>query len=124
MSINITNSRNFEAGMRDKIYQLLAQKSPQIQIKAKEFLSKSYAGEFSKDPVETGQAKDDSDVTTTIKGRPEPSITVIFTITGEAQSYAIYFLEPLSSKNPNLKYGKRNTIKKARDNLGKFLGIK
>lgn len=127
--IKFTNIKAVEDSIKAQIYKKLAKVAPQIQIKATEILKSTYQGEFSKDPVDTGQAKKDSRVDLAIRGRNSqgqnvPSMTIGFEIKGEAEKYALYFMYPISPSNPNFKYGKRDTVVRARDNLAKFLGIK
>lgn len=126
--VSFKNMSATEDALKKQLYDKMAQKVPQLSIKSTQLIQQAYSGEFSKDPVDTGTAKSNSRATVTIQGRNSqgqdaPTIKVEFAIQGLAEDYAIYFLEPLQRKNPNFKYGKRNTVKRARDNLANFLGI-
>jgi hypothetical protein len=43
---------------------------------------------------------------------------------GSVEDYAIFFIAPLQARNPNFKYGERNTLKFARDDTARKIGIK
>jgi hypothetical protein len=129
MSVKFKNIGDIEARLKKQLYQKMASVVPQLATRAREELRKTYFGEFGRDPVDTGQARDDSRAVVEIRGRNSqgqdaPTINVTLKIEGKAENYAIYFLEPLQPKNSNFKYGKRNTLTRARDNLMTSLGIK
>lgn len=123
MGVAFKNLANFEDSLRKELFDLIAEKAPELSVLANQELAATYRGAFVRDPVDTGASRDNSKAYVKLKARPAPEITVVFEITGPPVDYAIYFLEPLSPKNPNFKYGKRNTLTKARDNLARKLGI-
>lgn len=124
--MKITNSKAVLESLKLQLAQKLRSHIPALTNLSKELVNQSYTSEFARNPVDTGQAKNDTKAYVEYsernkKGDNEPTLTCVFEIKGEAENYAIFFLEPNQMSNPNFKYGRRNTIKRARDNLQKKL---
>ena len=121
--MKLTNLASFTQKMEDQLYDLLSSKVNVLKAKSNQLIATAYSGTFSKNPIDTGNAKANTRVIITGQKRPSPQFSIVFEI-DDSVDYAIYFLEPLQARNPNYKYGKRNVVKSARDQLAQSLGIK
>jgi hypothetical protein len=132
--IQYKNLGSFSKNLERQLYELMARKVPNLSDLATAEMTKTYHGEFGKDPIDSGKTEKQSEATVDIQKRPSPYIRLTFEVApdpsrakswskGTVADYAIFFFEPLQPKNPNYKYGKRNTVVRARDNTAKKLGL-
>lgn len=119
----LANSQ-MEQEARKQIYAIFLQYVPEFQALAENQVKKSYAGYFVRDPVDTGNARENTSAIIEAQLRPEPILRAIFEIDQAQVNYALFFAEPLQKRNPNFKYGRRNTAISSRDQFAKALGIK
>jgi hypothetical protein len=67
--MKILNSNQVYETMKKKIYQNFASKVPQLKVLADQKINQAYTSTFSKNPVDTGTAKDNTQSTVTLQGR-------------------------------------------------------
>ena len=104
-----------------EIYNLLIRQAPKFTQLGIDEVKRAYTSTFTKNPIDTGESQKNTVAYTQAQLRPFPFIKIIFE--SRKETPFIYFAEPLQPKNPNFKYGKRNTVLSARDALSKKLGI-
>ena len=121
MSLRITNKTNFMDKSIVEIYNLLIRQAPKFTQLGIDEVKRAYTSTFTKNPIDTGESQKNTVAYTQAQLRPFPFIKIIFE--SRKETPFIYFAEPLQPKNPNFKYGKRNTVLSARDALSKKLGI-
>jgi hypothetical protein len=120
MSVSIKDV-NIIQNSDTELYNILVSLAPQLTALGLKDKDEAYTSTFSKKPVDTGESQKQTNFYTTANLRPYPLIKAVFESLQEFPF--IYFAEPLQPKNPNFKYGRRNTIESARDKLAKQLGI-
>jgi hypothetical protein len=121
MAIKIKNGGEFVEQSKAQIYRLFLSYLPQFQILAQQQVQISYNSFFIRNPKDTGTSEEQTQATVKASLRPNPFLRLRWEIT--KVDYAIFFLEPLQAKNPNFKYGKRNTLQSSRDLFAKEIGI-
>jgi hypothetical protein len=132
-SVKFTNPAGAYNSFESQILRLLQGKEPIIAAIANQARDKAYSGAFSRDPNDTGDAKRRT-ITRTSINKKNSTLEVVFEIIpspssarvwskGSVIDYAIFFIAPLQPRNPNYKYGERNTVRWARDETARVLGI-
>lgn len=121
MSITIQNEKEFLEKSSKDIYIILVTLLPKLNTLADIKIEEAYTSTFGRNPIDTGQSKENTFFSSQAHLRPTPLINAIFE--SKKQFPFLYFANPQSPKNPNFKYGKRNTVISARDKLAKQLGI-
>ena len=120
MSIKL-DTNNLKELLPIEIYEILKSFIPALQKLADAKLKEAYESTFSRNPIDTGDSQKASFAYIESQLRPYPLIKIVFE--SLQREPFIFFAEPLQPKNPNFKYGRRNTIISARDKLAAQLGI-
>lgn len=120
MSIKL-DTNNLKELLPIEIYEILKSFIPALVQLGQEKLKEAYQSTFSRNPIDTGDSQKASYVYANSQLRPYPLIKITFESLQRVPF--IFFAEPISPKNPNFKYGRRNTIISARDKLATQLGI-
>jgi hypothetical protein len=132
-SVKFSNLEGFGKSLERGILKKLEGLEAKIAAIAVQSKNKAYAGAFSRDPVDTGDAKSRT-ITDVQVNKRDATLKIIFEIlpsassgrswkNGSVNDYAIFFIAPVRARNPNYKYGERNTIKWARDETARVLGF-
>lgn len=119
---------------RGKIYiDLFLPNVGKFEKLARDQIQKSYFNGFNKAPVDTLTASKNTKAIVTAQLRPAPSIKIEWFIPDSREmmtstkkglvNYALFFIAPLQPRNPNFKYGARDTVGKSREFFMKAINL-